>query len=78
MFGWEVTREDVENVLNANNVNSSMAPNTNEWDEFVDECFDIIDKDLVTKEALYGDDMDEQIDYANLSIYEQLVEAGKL
>ncbi len=78
-MAWEVTREDVEAVIRMNNVNSSkFGGDENAFDEWVDKCFDNIDHDLVERSALCGNDMSEQIDYANLSIYEQLIEAGKL
>jgi len=77
-MAWEVTRDDVENVLIANKVNSSMTTTSEEWDEFVDECYDLINCDEVERDVLHGETMDEQIDYANLSIYEQLVIAGKI
>ena len=75
---WKVTRETVEQVLVKNNLNSSMATTNDEWNEYVDECFTAINIDTVKREASYGCNMPEQIDYANLSIYEQLVEAGKI
>lgn len=79
MFGWEVTREDVENVLKANGKTvASFGGDEFDFDVFVDGCVDCIDCGAVEKSAMCGDDMSEQIDYANLSIYEQLVEAGKL
>ena len=78
-MAWEVTRDDVENVLSANGITvAKFGGDEHDWDYWVDGCMDVIDCDEVERSALYGDDMDEQIDYANLSIYEQLVEAGKI
>jgi len=78
-MAWKVTREDVENVLNENGVTVVTCDHDEErYDVFVDECYELIDTDKVEHDVLYGNDMSAQVDYANLSIYEQLVDADKI
>lgn len=68
-LAWEVTTEDVKNVLDRNNVD------VNDY-EFLDTCMDTIDGNAVEREALRGDDMLEQSDLAEQEIERQLIDAG--
>jgi len=77
-MAWEVTVDDVRNVLENNGKTRNNFESDQAWDEFVDECHSDINLDEVERDVLHGETMDEQIDYANLSIYEQLVIAGKI
>ena len=47
-------------------------------DEQAQEWFDGLDHDAVEKSALYGQDMDQQIDYALDEIQRQLEDLGHL
>lgn len=65
---WETTTEDVMNVCKNNGVIVT--------EERADEILDLLDTDKIEKEALRGDDMDEQCDYAYIDIWEQIVDMG--
>lgn len=74
---FEVTEMDVENVLRSN---SLAVANTNgkSFESIANEVFGNLDFDLIEQAALYGDDLDEQTDYANDEIARQLREMGIL
>lgn len=62
---WEVTPEDVMQALD-----NLQIP----YDEDkVDEVLDLLDLDRVEKEALRGDDMNEQTEYALREIEDQIL-----
>jgi len=63
---WETTTEDVMNVCKNNGERITEAQ--------AEEILDRLDTDKIEKEALRGDDMDEQVDYAYIEIWEQIVD----
>ena len=65
---WETTREDVSNVITNNGYTVD--------DYLLDEIHSSIDTNMVEKEALRGDDMSEQTDYAYKEIWEQILNNG--
>jgi hypothetical protein len=65
---WETTEEDIANVL------EKMCVHKNS--EEINEILNNLDTDKIEREALRGDDMDEQIDLAYLEIAEQLSDLG--
>lgn len=65
---WETTVDDVLNVLKEEGVSKT--------EEEAESILDDLDHDKIEKEALRGDNMDEQVDYAYLEIKEQLIEMG--
>ncbi len=72
MSAWEVTTEDIETALKVNGMTPSVFATDEEWDSHLDACREAINTDTVEKQALYGDDMNEQTEYAQLEIEEQL------
>lgn len=74
---YEVTEEDVENVLRSN---SLAVANTNgkSFESIANEVFPQLDFQLIEEAALAGDGLDEQTDYANDEITRQLREVGIL
>ena len=74
---YEVTPEDVENVLRSN---SLAVANTNgkSFESMAEELHGDLDFGLIEQAALAGDDLDEQTDYANDEIARQLREKGVL
>lgn len=74
---YEVTVEDVENVLRSN---SLAVANTDgkSFEAMANELHGNLDFDLIEQAALAGDDLDEQTDYANDEIARQLREMGVL
>lgn len=74
---YEVTEEDVENVLRSN---SLAVANTNgkSFESMANEIFPQLDFQLIEEAALAGDELDEQTDYANDEIARQLREIGIL
>lgn len=74
---YEVTVEDVENVLRSN---SLAVANTDgkSFEAMANEVHCNLDFDLIEQAALAGDDLDEQTDYANDEIACQLREMGIL
>ena len=64
-LAWETTTEDVINVCRNNGEKIS--------EDKASEIHDQLDMDKIEKAALRGDDMDEQIDYAYIEIWEQIV-----
>jgi len=74
---YEVTVEDVENVLRSN---SLAVANTDgkSFEAIANELHGNLDFDLIEQAALAGDDLDEQTDYANDEIARQLREMGIL
>ena len=75
---WEVTNEDVRTALSINGVSSATFFDEDEFDEFVDECMGELDFAVIENEALRGNDMDEQTEYALEAIQEQLQIAGRI
>lgn len=55
-MAWEVTDEDIETVLER--LGASHGP------EHIEEARDALDCEAVEKAALYGNSMNEQIEYA--------------
>lgn len=74
-FAYQVTEEDVHNVLSSN---ALAVANTNgkSFESIACEVFPDLDFDLIEQAALYGDDIDEQTDYANDEIARQLRAMG--
>ena len=74
---YEVTEEDVENVLRSN---SLAVANTNgkSFESIANEVFPQLDFQLIEEAALAGDELDEQTDYANDEIARQLRQIGIL
>lgn len=70
-MAWEVSNQDVENVLNGMVSRGEIAEFT---DEQMEHWADCIDADEVEEAALYGDDMDEQVGLAENEILRQLRE----
>lgn len=64
---FEVTPDDVANVLNAHNI-----------DKDADDIHGQLDHDALEEAALWGDDIDEQTNYACQEIEKQLKEMGIL
>lgn len=75
--GFQVTEEDVASVIDSNVLARPM-PEGVTLEQFAAERFAELDFDLIEDAALYGDDIDEQTDYANNEIARQLLEAGYL
>jgi len=61
MYAFEVTPEDVQQVMNCS-------------EEEAEHYIDVLDMGAVEKAALYGDDIDEQTNYAYDEIRRQLAE----
>lgn len=76
-LAYQATEEDVENVLRSN---SLAVANTNgkSFESIANEVFGNLDFDLIEQAALFGDDLDEQTDYAHDEIAHQLREMGIL
>lgn len=74
---YQVTEEDVENVLRSNWLYVAnaigKAPGS-----ISSEVFGNLDFDLIEQAALLGDSLDEQTDHANDEITRQLREMGVL
>lgn len=68
-FGWEVTVEDVANVLKAHNIT------TVDVEDFLKNHLDL---DQVIDWVMHGAGMEEQTNYAAQAIEEQLEELGYL
>jgi hypothetical protein len=66
---FEITEEDVENVLVLNKKSINTL--------YVKSCFAILDFDLIEK-AAYGNDLDEQTKYAYEEIEKQLKVIGEI
>ena len=75
-LAFEITREDVETVCINNGTTPNDAPTPQEWEEFINECMDVLDFDLIESSALCGDDMDDQVAYAYEEITSQLIDKG--
>lgn len=63
-MAFEITQEDVENVLQQHGVAFT--------EQEAQELFDELDHGSVEQAALYGNDMDEQTNYAYVEIWNQL------
>ncbi len=74
---YEVTVEDVENVLASNPLEIPLAPGET-LEARAAELFGDLDFGMAEEAALCGDDLDEQTDYANDEIARQLRERGIL
>lgn len=73
----QATEEDVKNVLASH---SLVIANTcgKSIDSIANEVFANLDFDMIEQEAFFGDNLDEQTDYANEEIARQLREMGIL
>ena len=73
-YAFEVTKEDIFNVL----MNNDLIPVADYDNPLVDEALDIVrdEESRVEAAALMGDDIDEQTDYAYEEIYDILRESG--
>jgi hypothetical protein len=67
-LAFEITTEDVQNVLNAHGIPSTY--------EQAEEKLNALDTDAIEKAALYGDDLDLQTEYALQEVEKQLKAAG--
>jgi hypothetical protein len=76
-FAYQATEEDVQNVLSSNvlDVANTMGKS---FESIASEVFGDLDFELIEQAALYGDDLDEQTDYANDEITRQLRDMGIL
>ena len=76
-LAFETTLEDVENVLHSN---SLCVANTDgkSFETIAAEVFESLDFDAIEQAALFGDDLDQQTDYANDEIARQLRANGIL
>jgi len=63
-LAFEITVEDVINVLRKENRIAQLSR--------VEELYNELDFGAIEKEALYGDDIDEQTEYAYDAIWEQI------
>jgi hypothetical protein len=66
-LAFEITEEDVLNVLRRNNVKADPAA-----------CLGLLDTGSIEKAALYGDDIDQQTEYAYQEIEKQLKDKGAI
>ena len=66
-LAFEITEEDIQNVLTRNKAEGN--PNA---------ILDLLDMAAIEKAALYGDDIDDQTEYAYQEIEKQLHENGVL
>ena len=76
-LAYQPTEDDVENVLRSNSL-SVANTNGKSFGSIANEVFGNLDLDLIEQAALYGDDLDDQTDYANDEIARQLREMGIL
>jgi hypothetical protein len=76
-MAYEITEEDVENVLRANSLSVANS-NGLSFAALAELHFFSIDADRVEAAALHGDEMEEQTQYANEEIALQLRELGVL
>lgn len=76
-FAYQVTEEDVENVLRNNSlaVANSLGKS---FESMANEVFGSLDFGLIEKAALMGGDLDVQTEYADDEIARQLREIGVL
>lgn len=74
---YQATEEDVENVLISNSLSVANTMGKS-FRSIANEVFGNLDFDLIEQSALYGDDLEEQTDYANDEIARQLRELGIL
>ena len=76
-FAYQATEEDVENVLHSNSL--AVANTTGKsFESIANEVFGNLDFDLIEQAALFGDDLNEQTDYAHDEITRQIREMGVL
>lgn len=66
-LAFQITEDDIEIVLAMMGVESTT--------DNIEAAFDEVDYDRVEKDALRSTDFDEQVNFAHLSIKEQIVEA---
>ena len=67
---FEITPDDVFVVLARHSLVRSLD------DPLIRDCFDALDGDEIASNALYGDDLDTQTDYAHAAIESSLIEQG--
>lgn len=75
-FAYQATQEDVEAVLTSNTITDAFSAASNEL--IAQQVFANLDHQAIEDEALFGDSLDEQTDYANDCIARQLREIGVL
>ena len=63
-YAWEVTDDDIRTALKNLGVRATQAN--------INRAADLLDYDAVEKAALYGDELDEQAEYALKEIMDQL------
>lgn len=73
-LSYQATAEDVGNVLTSNMLLVDMQGLSIE--DFAETLLPLIDMDKVEQAALFGDDLEEQTDYANDEIADQLLGLG--
>ena len=73
-MAWETTSNDVLIVMEQNGIQVDV--DMEEWK--VDEIVAKLDHDAVEKAALYGDEMEQQTEYAYKEITRQLKEMGEI
>lgn len=76
-LAYQATEEDVENVLRSNSLTVANTMGKT-FEAIANEVFGNLDFDRIEQAALFGDDMEEQCDYANDEIARQLREMGIL
>lgn len=74
---YEATEEDVQNVLSSNALHVANT-NGKSFESIANEVFGELDFYLIEEAALFGDGLDEQINYANDEIARQLRAKGIL
>ena len=74
-LAFEVTTQAVVNVLRSNR-GRFITSNGKSTEAVANEAFEDLDVDLIVQAALFGDDMDEQVDFAYDEIARQLTEMG--
>ena len=73
---YQATQEDVEAVLSSNTITSAFSATSIEL--IAQQVFANLDHQAIEDEALFGDSLDEQTDYANDCIARQLREMSVL
>ena len=71
--GFQISEEDIENVLFSNRENLLYSEET-DLAQLADELFSILDFQQIEDAAMYGNTLEEQTDYANDEIKRQLIE----
>ena len=69
-LAWEVSSEDIVNVMTDHGVQIELD------DPRLENIISSLDHNKIEQAALFGDDIDEQTEFANENIKEQLLENG--